>query len=139
MQKSFKMLLALLLVTVVSLLSFFFKFSNGKVTSNKKAQNLMVLMKGAYNFFLKVKSEDRLTALKQIHKFFPRYTRIKFFNLDTIIVYDPDLCKKIFNSQSACQRPFRNCMQFNYGLIASECEFIEACEPNYGRKLSDNY
>ena len=127
------MLLPWLLVTIISLLSFFYKFNNGKISSNRRAENIFLILKGAYYFLVKVKSEDRLTALKQIHKFFPRYTRIKFFSFDTIIVYDPELCKKIFSAHSACQRPFRNCMQFHYGLLSSECEFIgttrsEVCE-----------
>lgn len=129
-QKLFKMLLESFLVTIVFLLSFFYKFSNRKISLSKRVENFFLILKGAYFFCFKVKSEDRLTALKQIHKFFPRYTRIKFFGFDTIIVYDPELSKKIFNAQSACQRPFRNCLQFNYGLLASECEFIgcEVCE-----------
>lgn len=115
------MLLPLLLIAIILLLLLIYK----KITLNKTLENVSLILKGAYYFFFKVESEDRLTVLKQIHKFFPRFTRIKFFSFDTIIVYDPELCKKIFNAQSACQRPFRNCMQFNYGLLASECEFID--------------
>lgn len=119
------MFLPLLLLIVIGILSFFFKFTDGKIRSNKRAENLFLILRGSYYFCFKLESDDRLKVLKQIHKYFPRYTRIKIFNFDTIIVYDPDLCKKIFNSQSACQRPFRNCFKFNYGLLASECESIE--------------
>lgn len=117
------MILPFVLVTVASLLFVAYKLkgSNNK-DGKKKPGNFWILMKAIFNFLFRVKSEDRLNSLKQIHKFFPRYTRIKFFNYDNIIIYDPELCKKVFSAQSACQRPFRNCFQLEYGLLSSECK-----------------
>lgn len=115
------MLLPWLLVTIASLLFLFIKFSKGK-RSKRKLKDYWTIAVSSYKFCFKVKSEDRLNALKTIHKYFPRYTRFKIFNYDNIIIYDPELCRKMFNSQTACQRPFRNCIQLENGLLSSECE-----------------
>lgn len=123
------MILPWLILSVISLLFLIYKLSNDNKNSNGKkraSKDYWLIISNLYNFCFKVKSEDRLNAFKQIHKFFPRYTRIKFFNLfDYIFVYDPEICKKIFNSNAACQRPFRNCIQLECGLLASKCEFLK--------------
>lgn len=119
------MILAFVLVTVASLLFAAYKFTRKNKSydgERKKSGNYWVLMKAVFNFLFRVKSEDRLNSFKQIHKFFPRYTRMRIFNSDNIVIYDPEICKKVFNAQSACQRPFRNCFQLEYGLLSSECK-----------------
>lgn len=87
--------------------------------------DLFFVPKLLYRIIFVIKPEDRLSSAKALHELFPRYMRFKFFNLfDVLIVYDPDLLKKVFNSHAACQRPFRNCLQHNYGLLSSECKRI---------------
>jgi hypothetical protein len=84
-----------------------------------------IIVTTIFEYIFITKEEDRLEKLKFIHEFSPRYIRLKLWKLDYVIVYDPDLLKKIFNSQVACQRPFRNCFQLEKGLLASECECLE--------------
>lgn len=125
-QGAIKMMFAYSIVAITSLLIFFYKFGGEKFCPNKvktKLRNFWFIVAYVYKFCFNVKSEDRLYSLRFIHKVFPRYVRIKIFSFDNIVVYDPELCKKIFNSQSACQRPFRNCIQLEYGLLSSKCEF----------------
>lgn len=119
--KSFDMFLSL--VTIASVLFFVYKLKSGKSSLKKQLKNFYLIITVAYQFFFKLKSEDRLGVFKYIHKYFPRYFRINFFGHETIMIYDPDLLKKVFNSQSACQRPYRNCIQLECGLLSSECEF----------------
>lgn len=122
-----KMFLPWLLVTVASLLFLIYKFAVGRKgeKSKKKGEsdNFWLIAKNVYKFCFVVKSEDRLNAFKTIHKFLPRYCRFRIFSYDNIVIYDPELCRKVFNAQSACQRPFRNCIQLECGLLSSECEF----------------
>lgn len=121
-----KMILPWLMVTVVSLLFLAARFMAPKkwrlMASIRKWR--LIAAEG-FKFIFLTKSEDRHNAFKHIHKVFPRYCRIKIFNFDNIFVYDPELSKKIFNAQSACQRPFRNCLQLEMGLLSSECEFLK--------------
>lgn len=117
------MFLPLVLVTIASLLFAFFKFRRGKSSSEtQKKAGVWLIMQAVFKFLFRVKSEDRLNSFKTIHKFFPRFTRLTLFNSDNIVIYDPELCKKVFSAQSACQRPFRNCFQLNFGLLSSECK-----------------
>jgi hypothetical protein len=111
-----------LLVTVSSLLFIYLKFNKSQKSGRKT--NYLMMARSIYSFCFKVKSEDRLNAFQRIHLFFPRYARLKLPGFDFIAVYDPELCKKIFNAQSACQRPYRNCMRLEKGLLASECELF---------------
>lgn len=83
---------------------------------------LWLMVSAIYRFCFVLSSDDRLDAFKMIHKFFPRYARLKIFNYDNLVIYDPELCKKVFNSQSACQRPYRNVFKLEYGLLSSECK-----------------
>lgn len=124
-RKVLKMLLPWLLVTLASVVFLYYKFTSGKNSSvaRRKSGNLWLILTTVYKFIFKVKSEDRLDAFKQIHKVFPRFTRIKIFNFDLVAVYDPEILKKVFAAQTCCQRPFRNCLQLEYGLLSSECEF----------------
>lgn len=124
----FKMLILSLLITLASLLFVFLKFSKGKksLKVKKNFRQFRIFLNAAFQFLFKVKSEDRLNAIKKIHTFFPGFLRIKIFNYDNLIVYDPEMCKKIFNSQIACQRPFRNCIQLETGLLSSECKFMRS-------------
>lgn len=126
-QNFIKMTLLWLIFSVVPLLFLFYKFTKSSSNEkNKAGRHSWIIISSIYNFIFKVKSEDRLNAFKQIHKFFPRYTRIKIFNLvDQIVIYDPEICKKVFNAQTACQRPFRNCLQLENGLLSSECKFFD--------------
>lgn len=117
------------LVTLASLLLVTYLTSVKDKNPDKKkvkSGNYWVIATTVFKFLFQVKSEDRLNAFKQIHKFFPRYTRIKIFNYDNIIIYDPELCKKVFNAQVACQRPFRNCIQLECGLLSSEYHYWKA-------------
>lgn len=118
------MFLAIGLVTIASLLFVLFKFRGSKSSSDKKKKSagIWTILQAVYNFLFRVKSEDRLNYFKQVHRLFPRYTRLTIFNSDNVVIYDPELCKKVFSAQSACQRPFRNCFQLNYGLLSSECK-----------------
>lgn len=126
MLEIFKMWLPLLLVIFASsLLLLVFKTKNpGKsVDKKKKHSKLWLILKSVYKFCFVYTSEDRLDAFKYVHLSFPRFTRFKFLNLDYLIIYDPDLCKKVYNSQSACQRSYRNIFRLDFGLLASECKF----------------
>jgi hypothetical protein len=82
------------------------------------------MARGAYNFCFKVKSEDRLAEFQKVHLIFPRCARVKLPGFDFIAIYDPEILKKLFNAQGACQRPFRNCLQLQKGLLSSECEYL---------------
>lgn len=117
------MLLPLALVTVASLLLLLYKFRQreGNSESKRRKGNFWMILKGVFNFLFRVKSEDRLNSFKAIHKLFPRYTRLTLFGSDNLVIYDPELCKKVYMVQTACQRPFRNCFQLEYGLLSSEC------------------
>lgn len=118
------MFLPFVLVTVASLLFLVYKFKSRDAEKSGKKKlkgNYWVILKGIFDFLFRVKSEDRLNSFKLIHKLFPKFARFKFLNSDNIIVYDPELCKKVYSAQSACQRPFRNCFQLEYGLLSSEC------------------
>lgn len=141
-----------LLITLSSLIFIYFKVfrknslfydKNGKIKP-KKASYMMII-KTMYQFIFHTKREgmmrlienflkiffsnkisnftDRLDFFKKIHRFSPKFLRIKFWKFDYVAVYDPDILKKVFNSQAACQRPFRNCFQLEKGLLASECKF----------------
>lgn len=81
------------------------------------------MARGVYNFCFKVKSEDRLAEFQKVHLVFPRYARVKVPGFDFMAVYDPELLKKIFSAQVACQRPYRNCLKLEKGLLSSECNF----------------
>lgn len=117
------MFLPWVLVTVASLLFLVYKFRQRDESLDKKKPKgkFRVIFKGVFDFLFRVKSEDRLNCFKSIHKIFPRFVRVTFLNSDNVIIYDPDLCKKVYSTQIACQRPFRNCFQLNYGLLSSEC------------------
>lgn len=124
-------MLTQLLITVVFAIFLYFKvFKNKKYEFNKNGSikrnksRLRIIASTVYTFIFHTKEEDRLEYFKLIHKFSPRYMRLKFWKFDYICVYDPELLKKIFNSQLACQRPFRNCFQLEKGLLASECKFF---------------
>lgn len=111
------------LVTVASLLLLVYTFQKREENSEKKRKKgkYAVIFSAVFDFFFRVKSEDRLNCFKAIHKVFPRFLRVSLFNSDNIIIYDPDLCKKVYSAQVACQRPFRNCFQLENGLLSSEC------------------
>lgn len=120
------MTLPWLLVSVASLLLIVYKFSGGKRSLKATYKKYRLFTIAVYQFFFKVKNEDRLNVLKHVHKYYPGYLRINILGTEIVMLYDPDLLKKMFNSQSACQRPFRNCMKLEFGLLASECEFSES-------------
>lgn len=128
-----EMILPFVLVTIASLLFVVHKFRKSNSSNESKGKkttgNYWTLMTAVFNFLFRVKSEDRLNSFKQVHKFFPRYVRMKIFNSDNVVIYDPEICKKVFNAQVACQRPFRNCFQLEYGLLSSECKHIFASHP----------
>ncbi|CRK94442.1 CLUMA_CG007949, isoform A [Clunio marinus] len=116
------MVFAWILAIVASILYFIKKLVDGNVNPKifyKLLGRYRHILPPILKFCFKDKSEDKLNRFKYVHKIFPRYLRMKFLNFDVITVYDPELCKKIFNSQLACQRPFRNCLQLEYGLLAS--------------------
>ncbi|CAG9797348.1 unnamed protein product [Chironomus riparius] len=93
--------------------------NNGEVKRRKKSKfwNILTTM---YDYLLHTKPEDRLLKLRGFHKVSPRFFRVKFWKIDYVVIYDPELLKKVFNSQVACQRPFRNCFQLEKGLLSSE-------------------
>lgn len=117
------------LVTVTSILFLYLKTrKSGKSSGEKQRPSKLRLgLTALYQFCFVLKSEDRLDAFKLIHKFFPKSVRVKFFKWDYLCIYDPELCKKVFNSQAACQRPYRNCFRLEFGLLASECECNKNC------------
>lgn len=125
------MILPWLLVTAASLVFLAVKFASPKKWKIlHKIWRWRLIAAEAFKYIFLTKSEDRHNALKHIHKFFPRYCRIKIFNFDYIFIYDPEISKKVFSAQSACQRPFRNCLQLELGLLSSECEFPTVTNAN---------
>lgn len=94
---------------------------NGEV-KRRKTPKLWLILKVMYDYLLHTKAEDRLLKLRGFHKVSPRYFRVKLWKMDYVVIYDPELLKKVFNSQITSQRPFRNCFQLEKGLLSSECK-----------------
>ena len=94
---------------------------NGEVKRRKAPRFWRILMT-MYDYLFHTKGEDRLLKLRGFHKFSPRYFRFKFWKMDYIVIYDPEILKKVLNSQITCQRPFQNCFQLEKGLLSSDCE-----------------
>ncbi|KAG5674748.1 hypothetical protein PVAND_004699 [Polypedilum vanderplanki] len=110
-----------ILMSIAFAIFLYFKVFRKK---NSPMQNkFQIIVTTIYEYIFLTKEEDRLEKLKFIHEFSPRYIRLKFWKIDYVIVYDPELLKKVFNSQITCQRPFRNCFQLEKGLLASEYEY----------------
>lgn len=89
----------------------------------RRRNSFWLVLRATYEFLFVVKSEDRLRFFKLIHNFSPRFYRMKFWKWDYVFLYDPELFKKVFNTQITCQRPFRNCIQLEKGLLSSEYHY----------------
>ena len=125
------MILELFVAALYILFMYFIVFRGSHIWFDKdgevrrrKSSKLWMILKTMYDYLLHTKAEDRLLKLRGFHKVSPRFFRFKFWKIDYVVIYDPELLKKVLNSQVACQRPFRNCFQLEKGLLSSECEFF---------------
>lgn len=82
-----------LVITVLIVLYSLWRFID--FVFGKKLTRLKLGLVSTYDFAFRMKSEDRMIALRKIHLVFPRFLHVDFLWFKVLLVYDPEIFRRL--------------------------------------------
>lgn len=83
-------------IALIILSPILFALLGGKTHKLKKQWNVFkVSAFASFGFIFTMKSEERLEVFRRIHSLYPRFLHFDFLKLRVLLIYDPEIAKKL--------------------------------------------